>query len=368
MWHAADLSDKLRQSAGYKFGDIGEPKFDWPTFKIQRDAYIQKLRGIYLANWQRENIDLLKGHATILSPTEIQVAHPGEEPYTVKTQHICLAVGGYPTIPSEEKIPGASLGITSDGFFELQDQPKRVVVVGAGYIAVELAGVFNSLGTDTHLIIRGETVLRTFDPDIQNVLTPWMEHTGIKIHRQTQVTKVDGQPGNLTIHTNTGETIHADVLLWAIGRQANTKELGLTTVGVKTTHKGDVIVDDYQSSNVPGISSIGDVTGKWLLTPVAIAAGRRLANRLFGPPEFKDDKLSYENIATVVFSSVSISFSPPLLASHPPPPSFFPLAVTLPLEPSVSPSLKLERSTEMLSRFVPQFPLVRKKKPPVLTE
>ena len=304
MWHAADLADKLRHTAGYKFTGLDQPKFDWATFKPQRDAYIAKLRGIYETNWNREGIDLLNGSATILSPTEIQVSpsQPGEDSYTVKADQICVAVGGHPTIPSDQEIPGASLGITSDGFFDLEDQPKRVVVVGAGYIAVELAGIFNTLGTETHLLIRGDTVLRTFDPAIQEVLTPWMQHTGINIHRQTQVTKVEGKPGNLTIHTDKGDKIEADVLLWAIGRQSNAKSLGLENVGVKTTPKGDVIVDEYQNSNVPGITSIGDVTGKWLLTPVAIAAGRRLANRLFGPPEFKDDKLSYDNIATVVFS------------------------------------------------------------------
>ena len=303
MWHAADLSDKLRQSAGYKFKGVDQPKFDWAAFKPQRDAYIKKLRGIYQSNWNREGIDILDGHATIHSPTEIQISSPGEASYTIKTDHICIAVGGHPIIPSEQEIPGASLGITSDGFFDLDDQPKRVVVVGAGYIAVELAGVLNSLGTETHLLIRGDTVLRTFDPSIQGVLTPWMEHTGVKIHRQTKVTKVDrhGSTG-LIVHTDKGEKIETDVLLWAIGRQANTKNLGLENIGVKTTPKGDVAVDEYQESNVPGITSIGDVTGKWLLTPVAIAAGRRLSNRLFGPPEYKDDKLSYQNIATVVFS------------------------------------------------------------------
>lgn len=302
MWHAADLADKLRHTAGYKFQDLGQPKFDWATFKLQRDAYIQRLRGVYETNWSREGIDLLNGSATILSPTEIRVSQPGEEPYTVKTDKICVAVGGHPIIPSDQDIPGASLGITSDGFFDLENQPKRVVVIGAGYIAVELAGIFNTLGTETHLLIRGDTVLRTFDPTIQDVLTPWMEHTGVKLHRQTNVTKVEGEPGNLTVYTDKGDKIDTDVVLWAIGRQANTKTLGLESIGVKTTPKGDIVVDEYQNSTVPGISSIGDVTGKWLLTPVAIAAGRRLANRLYGPPEFKDDKLSYENIATVVFS------------------------------------------------------------------
>ncbi|KAF9650845.1 glutathione-disulfide reductase [Thelephora ganbajun] len=302
MWHAADLADRLRHTAGYKFQDLGQPKFDWTTFKLQRDAYIQKLRGIYKTNWNKEGIVLINGHATILSPTEVQISNPGEEPYTVKTDHICVAVGGYPTIPSDKDVPGASLGISSDGFFELEHQPKRAVVVGAGYIAVELAGVLNTLGTETHLLIRGETVLRTFDPTVQEVLTPWMEHTGVKLHRQTKVTKVKGGPGSYTVYTDSGETIETDVVLWAIGRQANTKSLGLEDIGVKTTPKGDIVVDEYQNSSVPGITSIGDVTGKWLLTPVAIAAGRRLANRLFGPPSFTGDKLIYENIATVVFS------------------------------------------------------------------
>jgi glutathione reductase (NADPH) len=330
MWHAADLADKIRHTAGYRFEGVGQPKFDWAAFKPQRDAYIKKLRGVYETNWDREKIDLLNGHATILSPTELQISRPGEEPYTINTDHICVAVGGHPTTPSEQEIPGASLGITSDGFFDLEDQPKRVVVVGAGYIAVELAGIFNTLGTETHLLIRGDNVLRTFDPAIQEVLTPWMEHTGIKLHRQTKVTKVEGEPGNLTIHTDKGDKIQADVLLWAIGRHANTKDLGLDALGIKTTPKGDIFVDDYQISNVPGISSIGDVTGKWLLTPVAIAAGRRLANRLFGPPEFKDDKLNYENIATVVFSSVN---SPrPRFPTHLLTVFFI---VTLPWEPSV---------------------------------
>jgi glutathione reductase (NADPH) len=242
-----------------------------------------------------------------------------------------------PPFPLTIKSPEPSLGITSDGFFELEHQPKRVVVVGAGYIAVELAGIFNTLGSETHLLIRGDTVLRTFDPSIQEVLTPWMEHTGIKLHRQTQVTKVEGEPGNLTIHTDKGDKIQADVLLWAIGRQAKTKDLGLETVGVKTTPKGDIVVDEYQTSNVPSISSIGDVTGKWLLTPVAIAAGRRLANRLFGPPEFKDDKLSYDNIATVVFAQVNSPISKS--------PSHRVFVVILPWEPSVLPSQRPARST-----------------------
>ena len=193
----------------------------------------------------------------------------------------------------------------SDGFFDLEDQPRRVVVVGAGYIAVELAGVLNTLGSEVHLIIRQDNFLRTFDPTLYETLGAWASHTGINIHKKSKVTKVDGERGKtLTIHTDKGETIEADTLIWAIGRHANTEGLGLEELGVELNKKGDIVTNEYQESNVPGILAIGDVQGRALLTPVAIAAGRRLSNRLFGPEKFKNDKLSYEDIPTVVFSYV----------------------------------------------------------------
>ncbi|KAJ7677246.1 glutathione reductase [Mycena rosella] len=309
MWHAADLQEKItHHTKGYHIkGDAAVPKFDWATFKPQRDAYIRKLNGIYANNFEKEGVEHHHGFGRLASATTIEVTRPDGQKYILNTDHICVATGGYPTKPSDEEIPGASLGIDSDGFFALEEQPKRVAVVGAGYIAVELAGVFNALGSETHLIIRGETVLRTFDPAIQEALTPWMEHTGLHLHKSSKVAKIVGEKGKtLTVTTDKGETIEVDALVWAIGRQASTAGLGLEELGVKLDAKGDVVVDEYQNSNVKGITAIGDVQGKALLTPVAIAAGRRLSNRLFGPPEFKDDKLSYEDIPTVVFSHPTI--------------------------------------------------------------
>lgn len=217
-------------------------------------------------------------------------------------------------MPSEDQIPGASLGIDSDGFFDLEDQPKRVAVVGAGYIAVELAGVLHTLGSETHVLIRRERVLRTFDPILQDTLTPWMEHTGINIHKNTAVVKVEGQKGGeLTVHLNDGTQLKVDCLLWAIGRHANTEGLGLEELGIQLDKRGDVVVDEWQKAlfvegtpQLENIFAIGDIQGKALLTPVAIAAGRRLSNRLFGPEKFKNDKLSYEDIPTVVFSHPTI--------------------------------------------------------------
>lgn len=307
MWHAADIADKIRHAKGYQFQGpgIGEPQFDWKTFKPQRDAYIRRLNGIYDNNVTKEGVDYFEGFARLASPTEVEVKSSDGSKLSLKTKLICVATGGRPTIPSEDKIPGASLGINSDGFFDLEEQPRRVAVVGAGYIAVELAGVLHTLGTETHLIIRKDNFLRTFDPTIHEALGKWAEHTGINIHRQSNVTKVEGQKGQtLTVHTDKGETIEVDTLIWAIGRHANTEGLGVEELGVKLDKKGDIITNEWQESNVPGILAVGDVQGRALLTPVAIAAARRLSNRLFGPEKFKQDKLDYENIATVVFSSV----------------------------------------------------------------
>jgi len=304
MWHAADLMEKAHQAEGYAYSDSGA-KFSWATFKPKRDAYIHRLRGIYTSNWAKEGIDLHKGFASFVDKNTIQITkseNPSEK-YNITADNVCIATGGTPTIPSENDIPGANLGITSDGFFELEDQPKRVAVVGAGYIAVELAGIFNALGSETHLLIRQEKVLRTFDPVIQDTITPWMVQTGVKLHTKTQVTKVEGTRGSpLTVHLTDGSSIEVDCLLWAIGRHSEIKRLNLDKIGVKTDKKGDIVVDEFQNTNVENITAIGDVQGKMLLTPVAIAAGRRLANRLFGPEKFKNDKLSYENIPTVVFS------------------------------------------------------------------
>lgn len=302
MWHAADIADKLKHAHGYKFNGLGQPKFDWQTFKPQRDAYIHRLNGIYESNVAKEKVDYFHGAGKLLSPTQVEITTEGEK-IVLNTKLVCVATGGRPTIPTEEQIPGASLGINSDGFFDLTEQPKRVAVVGAGYIAVELAGVLNTLGSETHLIIRQDHFLRTFDPTIYETLGTWAEHTGIKIHKKTKVTKVEGAKGQtLTLQLDDGKTLEVDCLIWAIGRHANTEGLGVEELGVKLDKKGDIITNEYQESNVPGILAIGDVQGRALLTPVAIAAGRRLSNRLYGGERFKNDKLSYENIATVVFS------------------------------------------------------------------
>ena len=247
MWHAADIAEKARHAVSYQFKGtgVGEPKFDWTSFRHQRDAYIRRLNGIYDNNLVRDKVDQHRGWGRLISPTQVEVTGPNGDKYVLTSKQICIATGGAPSVPSEEQVPGANLGITSDGFFELDEQPKRVAVVGAGYIAVEIAGIFHALGSETHLLIRHDKVLRTFDETLQETLTNWMEHTGVKIHKNTNVAKVEGVKGQaLTIHTAQGETIEVDCLLWAIGRHSLTQDIGLDKAGVKTDKHGNIIVDE----------------------------------------------------------------------------------------------------------------------------
>jgi len=207
---------------------------------------------------------------------------------------------GYPYIPTKE-VPGAEFGTDSDGFFEFETLPKKTVVVGAGYISVELAAVLAELGSETHLLIRYEHVLRTFDHTLSEALTEVIEKGPIHLHKKTQVVKVEkDSQGVLTVHTNHGKIEGVSKLIWCIGRYPSTPSLNLDKVGVKVDQLGHIKVDEYQNTTKPGIFALGDVCGKFLLTPVAIAAGRRLSHRLFNKEA--ENHLSYENIPTVVFS------------------------------------------------------------------
>ncbi|KAH8916320.1 glutathione reductase [Atractiella rhizophila] len=310
-WYAADVREKIHAGPayGHHIDTKAVPAFAWNEFKQKRDVYIRGLNKIYEANCKKDKVEYLTGHARILSGHEVEIDQPGGEKKRVSAEYIIIATGGRPTIPKD--IVGArEHGITSDGFFDMEEQPKRVVVVGAGYIAVELAGIFNALGSETHLIIRYDKVLRSFDPIIQDTLTAHMSKSGVHIHKNTKVTKISGSetkpdltiPSSKMVQLDDGTSIEADTVLFAIGRRSNTDDLGLDNVGIKTNEKGDIAVDKYQKTSLDNIYALGDVGGKALLTPVALAAGRRASNRLFGPEKFKDDHLDYDNIPSVVFS------------------------------------------------------------------
>lgn len=293
MWYGAQVAETLHRYAGEYGFDVTINKFDFATLKANRQAYIDRIHGSYERGFDSNGVERVYEYARFVDPHTVEVA--GER-YTAP--HILIATGGHALYPN---IPGSEYGITSDGFFELDEVPKRTAVIGAGYIAVEVAGVLNALGSDTHLFVRKDRPLRTFDKDIVVVLVDEMAKSGPTLHTHANATEVvKNADDSLTISFDNGETITVDCLIWAIGRAANTSGFGLEKTGVKLTEKGTIYSDEFENTSVPGIYALGDVTGKLDLTPVAVKAGRQLSERLFNNKA--DAKLDYTDVATVVFS------------------------------------------------------------------
>ena len=293
MWYGAQVAETLHRYAGEYGFDVTINKFDFATLKANRQAYIDRIHGSYERGFDNNGVERVYEYAKFVDPHTVEVA--GER-YTAP--HILIATGGHALYPN---IPGSEYGITSDGFFELDEVPKRTAVIGAGYIAVEVAGVLNALGSDTHLFVRKDRPLRTFDKDIVDVLVDEMAKSGPTLHTHANATEVvKNADDSLTISFDNGETITVDCLIWAIGRAANTSGFGLEKTGVKLTEKGTIYSDEFENTSVPGIYALGDVTGKLDLTPVAVKAGRQLSDRLFNNKA--DAKLDYTDVATVVFS------------------------------------------------------------------
>lgn len=305
-YNAAALAEAIHDSKAYGFSVEQTAPFDWSTFKQKRDAYIKRLNGIYERNLGNDKVEHLQGWGRLLNKNQVEVTKEDGEKVVVNAKNILVAVGGRPS--SSPQIPGAEYGTNSDGFFDIERQPKKVAIVGAGYIAVEFAGMFNALGTETHLFIRHDTFLRNFDPMIQESVTNEYERLGVKLHKRSEASKIEKQSdGKLTVTYKDGqgnESVVSDVdnLIWAVGRTPETSGIGLKEAGVKINDKGYIEVDEYQNTAVDNIFALGDVTGQVELTPVAIAAGRKLAARLFGPSEFSTAKLNYDNIPSVVFA------------------------------------------------------------------
>ena len=293
MWYGAQVAETLHRYAGEYGFDVTINKFDFARLKANRQAYIDRIHGSYERGFDSNGVERVYEYARFVDPHTVEVA--GER-YTAP--HILIATGGHALYPN---IPGSEYGITSDGFFELDEVPKRTAVIGAGYIAVEVAGVLNALGSDTHLFVRKDRPLRTFDKDIVDVLVDEMAKSGPTLHTHANATEVvKNADDSLTISFDNGETITVDCLIWAIGRAANTSGFGLEKTGVKLTEKGTIYSDEFENTSVPGIYALGDVTGKLDLTPVAVKAGRQLSERLFNNKA--DAKLDYTDVATVVFS------------------------------------------------------------------
>lgn len=305
-WNAANIAEKIKDAKAYGFSVDQTAPFDWPTFKNKRDAFVKKLNGIYEKNLLNDKVEYFHGLANFVDPHTVKVTLDDKSEVDIKAKKILVAVGGYPNLP---KVEGAELGITSDGFFELEKQPKKIAVVGAGYIAVEMAGMLHALGTETHLFIRHDKFLRTFDPMIQDKVTAEYERQGVHLHKQSSQSKVEDL-GNgmkkLYYKDQNGEgSMEVDTVLWAIGRSPELEKLNLGITKVELDEKSHIKTDKYQNTNIEHIYALGDACDRgYELTPVAIAAGRKLADRLFGGQ--KDAHLVYDQIPSVVFAHPEI--------------------------------------------------------------
>ena len=296
MWYAAHHAHQFHHAPDYGF-DVEVKGHDWPALKARRDAYIERLNGIYENNLDKRGVTYITGAARFVDAHTVSV--DGRE---YKADRIVIATGGRPMVP---EIPGAELGITSDGFFELEERPQRVLIAGSGYIAVELAGVFNALGSDVQLVVRKDSVLRSFDNMLSTQLMETMDKNGIELDTGVIPASVEQTDAGIVLHAEDGRSFGpVDSLVWAIGRSPNTESLDAANAGVEQDKYGFVPTDEYQQTNVENIFALGDVTGRAALTPVAIAAGRRLADRLYGGMEGRH--LEYELIPTVIFSHPTI--------------------------------------------------------------
>ncbi|WP_044470087.1 glutathione-disulfide reductase [Mannheimia massilioguelmaensis] len=299
MFYGAHIAEAINSYAPDYGFDVTVNNFDFKKLIDSRQSYIGRIHNSYNNVLAKNNIDVLNGFGRFVNAKTVEVTYSDGTSEQVTADHILIATGGRPSIPN---LKGAEYGITSDGFFALTELPKRVAVVGAGYIAVELAGVFNSLGTETHLFVRKHAPLRNQDPLIVDTLVEVLAQDGIHLHTNAipqEVTK--NQDGSLTLKLEDGRETNVDAVVWAIGREPTTDKINLQAAGVETNTRGFVKVDKYQNTNVNGIYAVGDIIeGGIELTPVAVAAGRRLSERLFNnkPNEYLD----YNLVPTVIFS------------------------------------------------------------------
>lgn len=293
MWYGAQVSEAIHKYAGGYGYEIKDSSFDFSKLKESRDGYVSRARQSYANNFERNGVERIDGFASFVDNHTVSV---NGETYTAP--HITIATGGHPLYPD---VPGSELGETSDDFFAWESLPKSVLVVGAGYIAAELAGVLNELGVKTDLAFRRDHILRGFDSMLSEQVMAEMETAGITMH-PTSIPKslTKTEHGTLLFEAQSGEKIEAERVIWAIGRGANTQNIGLENTDIKLKANGYIETDAYENTSVSGVYAIGDVNGKIALTPVAIAAGRRLSERLFNnKPE---EKLDYTNVPSVIFT------------------------------------------------------------------
>jgi glutathione reductase (NADPH) len=293
MVYASRFAQEFEEAAGYGW-TVGETSFDWATLKARRDAEVTRLEGIYRNNLLASGVQLFAGRAQLTDRNTVALADGS----TLQANHILIATGAAPT--RGPAIPGHELAIDSNGFFDLQALPKRVVVQGAGYIALELACVLQRLGASVHVVVRGEQILRGFDNDVRTHLAQELVESGLQFDFGRHVCSIAKTTDGLQVELDNGETIAAVCVLRALGRVPNAHGLGLEALGIKLDAHGAIPVDDFSQTTIPNIHAVGDVTNRVNLTPMAIREGHAFADTLFGgTPRRVDHAL----VPTAVFTT-----------------------------------------------------------------
>jgi glutathione reductase (NADPH) len=295
--YAAHYAEDFEDAVGFGWQEA-HPGFDWPTLIANKDAEIDRLNGIYIKMLNNAGVDLIEDRGVLIDPHTVEVGGK-----TVTAETILVATGARPFQPD---FPGVEHTITSNEAFHLEELPQRAVVVGGGYIAVEFAGIFNGLGSQVTQLYRGEQILRGFDDDVRGMLAEEIGKKGIDLRVESQVERIEKSDGQLEVTISGGETISADIVMYATGRNPNTDGVGLTEAGVELDEKGAIKVDQYSKTSVANIYAVGDVTNRMNLTPVAINEGRAFAETLYAN---QPRSVDYANIPHAVFSNPSVGVS-----------------------------------------------------------
>jgi len=293
--YASRFAEEFADARGYGW-DLETPEFHWPRLISNKNREIERLNGIYARLLQDSGAQLITGRARLVDPHTVAI---GEQRWTAK--HILIATGGWPRVP---EFPGREHVITSNEVFQLMELPRRAVVVGGGYIAVEFAGIFQGLGVHTTQLYRGELFLRGFDNECRTFLAAEVRKRGVDLRFSSEVASINRHANGLRVVLRDGDALDADLVLYATGRAPNTAGLGLEDAGVKLRDGGAIEVNASLQSSVPHIYAIGDVTDRINLTPVATAEGTALARTLFGG---QNTRVDYDGIPSCIFSQPNLA-------------------------------------------------------------
>ena len=297
MVYASEFAESFEMAKGFGW-TFGKPKFDWTEFRTNRDMEVARLSGIYEANLAKAGCDLIRGRATFVDPHTLEITAEGQPTRRVTAAKVLIAAGGRPKIAKD--VPGIEHAITSDEVFELPELPKRMMIVGGGYIAIEFACIFHGLGVDVTLAYRGTNLLKGFDDDVRSHLAQEMARKGVKVALACEHERIERrEDGVLISHVLRSKAVETDVVMFAVGREPHVKGLGLEKAGVKLNDKGAVAVDTYSKTNVDHIWAVGDVTDRLNLTPVAIREGQAFAETVF---HNRPTAFDHDCVPTSVFS------------------------------------------------------------------